>query len=85
MPFNPDERYPAGEFVNQSTGDDGIDTWSATRPAGMENTDIVLWHSFGLHHLPRPEDHPGPALHLLRLQAHAAASSTRTRSSTCRG
>ena len=24
----------------------------------IENTDIVLWHSFGLHHLPRPEDHP---------------------------
>ena len=26
--------------------------------ATVENTDIVLWHSFGLHHLPRPEDHP---------------------------
>ena len=24
----------------------------------IENTDIVLWHSFGVHHLPRPEDHP---------------------------
>jgi primary-amine oxidase len=56
-PFNPDERYPAGEFVNQSTGDDGLATWSAQdRP--VENTDVVLWHSFGLHHLPRPEDHP---------------------------
>lgn len=55
--FNPDERYPAGEFVNQSTGDDGLATWSAQdRP--VENTDVVLWHSFGLHHLPRPEDHP---------------------------
>ena len=28
------------------------------RIAPIENTDIVLWHSFGLHHLPRPEDHP---------------------------
>ena len=56
-PFSPDERYPAGEFVNQSTGQDGILTWTAKdRP--IENTDIVLWHSFGLHHLPRPEDHP---------------------------
>ena len=55
--FDPDERYPAGEFVNQSTGREGIETWVAKdRP--VENTDIVLWHSFGLHHLPRPEDHP---------------------------
>ena len=28
------------------------------RIGNVENTDIVLWHSFGLHHLPRPEDHP---------------------------
>ncbi len=55
--FDPEERYPAGEFVNQSTGEDGIATWVAkNRP--IENTDIVLWHTFGLHHLPRPEDHP---------------------------
>ncbi len=56
-PFHPDERFPAGEFVNQSSGDDGLPTWTA-RDRNVENTDIVLWHSFGLHHLPRPEDHP---------------------------
>ena len=56
-PFSADERYPAGEFVNQSVGRDGLPAWVAKdRP--IENTDIVLWHSFGLHHLPRPEDHP---------------------------
>ena len=56
-PFDPSERFPAGEFVNQSTGDDGIATWTRKdRP--IEDTDIVLWHTFGLHHLPRPEDHP---------------------------
>ncbi len=55
--FDASERYPAGEFVNQSTGDDGLQAWTAKdRP--IENADIVLWHSFGLHHLPRPEDHP---------------------------
>jgi primary-amine oxidase len=56
-PFDPDERFPAGEFVNQSSGDDGLPAWTA-RDRNVENTDIVLWHSFGLHHLPRPEDHP---------------------------
>jgi primary-amine oxidase len=56
-PFDPAERFPAGEFVNQSTGDDGITTWTRKdRP--IEDADIVLWHTFGLHHLPRPEDHP---------------------------
>jgi primary-amine oxidase len=56
-PFDPCERYPAGEFVNQSTGDDGLPVWTAQdRP--VENADVVLWHSFGVHHLPRPEDHP---------------------------
>ena len=56
-PFNAQERYPAGEFMNHSTGEDGIAAWSAKdRP--LENTDVVLWHSFGLHHIPRIEDHP---------------------------
>ena len=56
-PFDPEERFPAGDFVNQSRGLDGLPSWTtADRP--IENTDIVLWHSFGLHHLPRPEDHP---------------------------
>jgi primary-amine oxidase len=56
-PYDENERFPAGEFVNQSTGDDGLPAWTAkNRP--IENTDVVLWHSFGVHHLPRPEDHP---------------------------
>ena len=55
--FDENERYPAGEFMNHSTGEDGISTWiQKDRP--LENTDIVLWHSFGLHHVPRIEDHP---------------------------
>jgi primary-amine oxidase len=56
-PFDENERYPAGEFVNQSTGDDGLPAWTA-KDRAIENTDVVLWHSFGVHHLPRPEDHP---------------------------
>jgi primary-amine oxidase len=56
-PFHPEERFPAGEFVNQSRGLDGLPAWTA-QDRKVENTDIVVWHSFGLHHLPRPEDHP---------------------------
>ena len=56
-PHDPEERFPAGEFVNHSTGDDGLPAWTAA-DRSVEDTDIVLWHSFGLHHVPRIEDHP---------------------------
>jgi primary-amine oxidase len=51
------QRYPAGDFVNQSTGDAGIDTW-VKADRDIDGTDIVLWHTFGLTHFPRPEDWP---------------------------
>jgi primary-amine oxidase len=56
-PFAEDERFPAGPYVNQSTGEQGIDVWTE-RDRNVENTDIVVWHSFAHHHLPRPEDFP---------------------------
>lgn len=55
--FDPAERFPAGEFVNGSDGSDGIEAFIAdNRPIVGE--DIVAWHVFGLHHVPRPEDYP---------------------------
>jgi primary-amine oxidase len=51
------QRYPAGDFVNQSSGDAGIDTW-VRADRDIDGTDIVLWHTFGLTHFPRPEDWP---------------------------
>ena len=55
--FDADERYPAGEFMNHSDGRGGIaDFVAQDRP--IEDTNIVLWHVFGLHHLPRTEDFP---------------------------
>jgi primary-amine oxidase len=55
--FDPEERYPAGEYMNHSDGSGGVaDFVKADRP--IENTDIVLWHVFGVHHQPRPEDFP---------------------------
>ncbi len=56
-PNRPDERWPAGEFVNQSIRDTGLARWTeADRP--IENTDVVLWYVFGIHHITRPEDWP---------------------------
>ena len=55
--YHPDEIYAAGRYPNQSGGGDGLPAWTAAdRP--LVDTDIVVWHSFGLHHIPRPEDFP---------------------------
>ncbi|MGY1841778.1 MULTISPECIES: primary-amine oxidase [unclassified Modestobacter] len=55
--YDPAERYPAGDFVNQHPGDGGLPAFVAD-DAPVENTDVVLWHTFGLTHFPRPEDWP---------------------------
>lgn len=56
-PNSADERWPLGEFVNQSGGGLGLPEWTAAdRP--IENTDVVLWYIFGIHHITRPEDWP---------------------------
>ncbi|WP_405578856.1 primary-amine oxidase [Streptomyces sp. NBC_01190] len=56
-PYAPDENYPAGDLVNMHTGGAGLPAWTAA-DRDVENTAIVLWHTFGLTHFPRPEDWP---------------------------
>jgi primary-amine oxidase len=56
-PYREDERWPCGEFVNQSSADTGLAEWTKENRS-IENTDIVLWYVFGLHHITRPEDWP---------------------------
>ena len=56
-PYHPDERWPCGDFPNMSSRDTGLPAWTAAdRP--IENTDVVLWYVFGIHHITRPEDWP---------------------------
>jgi primary-amine oxidase len=55
--YDPRELYPAGELVNQSNGSDGVATYAAG-DRDIDGDDIVLWHTFGLTHFPRPEDWP---------------------------
>jgi len=55
--YDPEERYPAGEYMNHSDGSDGLAGF-VSDDANVENTDIVVWHTFGLHHQPRLEDFP---------------------------
>ncbi len=56
-PYREDERWPCGDFPVQAEADTGLPAWTAAdRP--IENTDVVLWYVFGLHHITRPEDWP---------------------------
>ena len=56
-PYRADERRAAGDHPNQHAGGDGLPRWTAAdRP--IAGTDVVVWHTFGVTHIPRPEDWP---------------------------
>jgi len=54
---DPRERYAAGEYPNQHPGGAGLPAY-VRDDAPLENTDVVLWYTFGAHHIVRPEDWP---------------------------
>ena len=55
--YHPAERYPAGDQVNQHPGGAGLPVFVA-QDRDIDGQDIVLWHTFGATHFPRPEDWP---------------------------
>ncbi|KAH3673165.1 hypothetical protein WICMUC_003849 [Wickerhamomyces mucosus] len=65
--YQDDELFVAGEFTNQSQVDTGLGIWSK-RDENVENDDPVLWHTFSLTHIPRPEDFPVMPVDMLSLE-----------------
>ena len=55
--YAPEERYSAGDLVNQNPGGAGLPSYVA-RDRAIDGEDIVLWHTFGTTHFPRTEDWP---------------------------
>jgi primary-amine oxidase len=55
--FDPDEMYAAGDYPNQHPGGAGLPAYVEADRAVAEE-DIVLWYSFGSHHVVRLEDWP---------------------------
>ncbi|KIH90074.1 primary-amine oxidase [Sporothrix brasiliensis 5110] len=55
-----DQLYPAGRHVPQTSGEPslGLPAWIGAGTDSVVNTDVVLWHTFGLTHFPAPEDYP---------------------------
>ena len=56
-PYSPDEMAPTGPYPNQHPGGAGLPEWTKAN-RNVENTDLVVWYTFGSHHVPRPEDWP---------------------------
>jgi primary-amine oxidase len=53
----PGELYAAGDYPNQSEGGDGLPRYTAKNEP-IENTDVVLWYTLNVTHIPRPEEWP---------------------------
>jgi primary-amine oxidase len=56
-PYADTERRAAGDYPNQHAGGDGLPRWTA-QDRSLVNREIVAWHTFGVTHVPRPEDWP---------------------------
>jgi len=56
-PYEASERFAAGDYPNQHPGGAGLPEWTAADRA-IDDQDIVVWYTFGHHHVPRPEDWP---------------------------
>jgi primary-amine oxidase len=51
------QRYASGDYPNQHPGGQGLPAYVAgDRP--LEGQDVVVWYTFGAHHVVRPEDWP---------------------------
>ncbi|MFE0997725.1 primary-amine oxidase [Streptomyces mutabilis] len=55
--YDPAERYAAGDYPNQHAGGSGLPAWQA-KDRSLADEDVVLWHTFGTTHIPRPEEWP---------------------------
>jgi primary-amine oxidase len=56
-PYDAEERRAAGDFPSQHAGGAGLPAWTAA-DRSLVGTEVVLWHTFGVSHVPRPEDWP---------------------------
>jgi len=55
--YDPAEKYASGDYPNVHAGGDGLPRY-VQQNRNIENTDIVVWHSFGHTHVCKPEDFP---------------------------
>ncbi len=66
-PYNPRERFAAGDYPNQHPSGDGLPFWTQANRS-VDDREITLWYVFGHNHVPRPEDWPVMPVAMLGFQ-----------------
>ncbi len=61
-PYRDDEKYAAGDYPNQRATGDGLPQWTSA-DRSIQDTDLVVWYTFGHTHIPRPEEWPVMPVH----------------------
>jgi primary-amine oxidase len=61
-PYRAEEQYAAGDYVNGGPAGDGLPKWTKDNRS-LDNTDVVVWYSLGVTHVPRPEEWPLMPVH----------------------
>ncbi|HEX3197182.1 MAG TPA: hypothetical protein VHR39_06445 [Propionibacteriaceae bacterium] len=56
-PYAPGEMHAAGDYPSLDGYDDGLPRWTQN-DRSVTNTDVVVWYTLGLTHIPRREDYP---------------------------
>jgi primary-amine oxidase len=56
-PYDPAERFAAGDYVAQNPGADGLPRYTVGNRS-LDKADLVVWYTLGAHHVVRPEDWP---------------------------
>jgi primary-amine oxidase len=55
--YNPDEKYPAGEYPASNQKAEGLPAWTA-KNRNLKDTDLVVWYVAGVSHVVRTEEWP---------------------------
>ncbi len=61
-PYRAEEMYAAGDYVNGGPAGAGLPKWTHAN-RDIEDTDIVVWYTLGVTHVPRPEEWPLMPVH----------------------
>jgi primary-amine oxidase len=61
-PYRAEEQYAAGDYVNGGRHGEGLPKWTSAN-RGIEDTDVVVWYTLGVTHVPRPEEWPVMPVH----------------------
>jgi primary-amine oxidase len=60
--YDPAQLNAAGFYANQNRGDDGLPVWIRANRS-LQDSDVVIWYTLGVTHIPRPEEWPIMTVH----------------------